>query len=363
MSRLFVASTGQNVGKTTTCLGLFSGLHRHLGSLGYLKPVGQEWVEGPDHARVDKDILLFKERFNLTLPLEEMSPVLLPRGFTKSFLDGKIRREDLAKKIEEGLRAIEQKVDFTLIEGTGHMGVGALIELSNAEVAKLLDAPMILIAPGGVGFSFDQIALNKALSDQHGVELKGVILNKVKREKLKMVESYMEKALGRWGIPLLGCIAYDPFLSTPTLADFEKRFSSPLISGRGSRLHHFSKVEMVATSIEVFEKNLSGEQLIITDGAREDIILAALAKYRETDRQMPLALLLTGQAPRPPIMKQIVDADLPCLISPLDSFETMRLIHTHTAKIGARDSKKIEEAIQIVESSLDFDTLLQKLSN
>ena len=60
----FVAATGQNVGKTTTCLGLVAGLQKRHRSVGFLKPVGQEHVEIETGAHVDKDVVLFKSYFN-----------------------------------------------------------------------------------------------------------------------------------------------------------------------------------------------------------------------------------------------------------------------------------------------------------
>jgi phosphate acetyltransferase len=42
---IFVAATGQNVGKTTTCLGIISGLKKKYDLVGFMKPVGQEHIE------------------------------------------------------------------------------------------------------------------------------------------------------------------------------------------------------------------------------------------------------------------------------------------------------------------------------
>jgi len=43
--RVFVAATQQNDGKTTTSLGLFSALRRKFGRIGFIKPVGQRFVD------------------------------------------------------------------------------------------------------------------------------------------------------------------------------------------------------------------------------------------------------------------------------------------------------------------------------
>ncbi len=85
----FVASTGQHVGKTTTCLGLFSGLKKRLHSVGYMKPVGQESVESEDGFLVDKDVLLFKDHFHLKSADEDMSPSSFPPDLRAIISTGK----------------------------------------------------------------------------------------------------------------------------------------------------------------------------------------------------------------------------------------------------------------------------------
>lgn len=43
----------------------------------------------------------------------------------------------------------------------GHVGVGSIIGLNNARVAKELGLDMILVSNGGLGSAFDQLELNR----------------------------------------------------------------------------------------------------------------------------------------------------------------------------------------------------------
>ena len=45
----------------------------------------------------------------------------------------------------------------------------------------------ICVAPGGLGSSFDQLALNREMLVTQGVKLRGVILNKVDPSKMEMI--------------------------------------------------------------------------------------------------------------------------------------------------------------------------------
>mgnify|MGYP006176012067 CR=1 FL=1 len=82
-----------------------------------------------DGARADEDAVLMKAVFDLPDPLEEMSPVTLPRHYTTDFVMGRVV-EDLAAKVVAAAERVARDRDVLLVEGTGHAGVGAVIGLS-----------------------------------------------------------------------------------------------------------------------------------------------------------------------------------------------------------------------------------------
>src|SRR5436190_23813872 len=81
--QLYLAATGMNRGKTTFALGLLAALLDRGHATGFIKPVGQRYaiVEG---APADEDAILVRSVYGLTDPLPHMSPVHIPRGFTKA---------------------------------------------------------------------------------------------------------------------------------------------------------------------------------------------------------------------------------------------------------------------------------------
>jgi phosphate acetyltransferase len=353
----FVAATGQNVGKTTVCLGLVSGLKKRFGSVGYIKPVGQEFVEVELNTSVDKDVVLFKRHFQLPESYKTMSPILFPKGFTREYLDGKVDHRALLDTISTAFDAVASKNKISVIEGTGHTGVGSIVDLNNAQVAALLGAPLILIAPGGLGSSFDELSLNYAQCEKYGVRVVGVILNRVLSEKREMIIEYMGKALKKWNVPLLGCIPYDAFLSEPTMSDFLSLFDTELLSGSLHTLHHYQQIRLVASSLEMVKTPAISSELIITPATREDIISAAISR-----EGLRVGMILTGKyPPKETILEQIRQANIPMIYVPLSSFITMKMINTHTAKIQEDDTQKIEEAVRIVEKHIDFDKLLKAI--
>jgi len=365
---VFIASTGQNVGKTTTCLGLISGLKKRFSSVGFMKPVGQEHIETSCGIHVDKDVVLFKEHFSLNSDYKDMSPILFPQGFTRHYLDGAYDEKDLSQQILRSFSKIHEEHAFTLVEGTGHISVGSIVNMNNAQVASLLSLPVILIASGGLGSAFDELALNKAMCEKHGAKVIGVILNRVLPDKREMVIEYMNKALARWKIPLLGSIPYTPFLSSPSMQDFETLFQCTMLTGECHRMRHFKHTRLVATSVESYSQHIMPNQLLITPSTREDIILATLSRHWDMkisspDSDLESGMILTGHAmPKPHLLEQIKKANIPMLYVPVTSDTALKMITVHTAKIQKEDLQKIQEAIGVVESHINFEQLEDLLS-
>ncbi|MBM3201870.1 MAG: cobyrinic acid a,c-diamide synthase [Chlamydiae bacterium] len=353
---IFIAATGQNVGKTTCCLGLLAGLQKRIARVGFTKPVGQEHVIIDDKLAVDKDVLLFKSCFHLPFHIKTMSPIIFAREFTREYLDGKYDMDFFRQRILTSYEEIRSQSDAVLVEGTGHIGVGDIVGLNNAQVASLLGLKVIIIVPGGLGSSFDSLALNIAMCEKYGAEVAGVIINKVLPEKKQVVEHYMQKALSRWNIPILGVIPYDDFLTLPCMKDYEFLFGVPMLSGQKHRLRHFKKNRLVATSVEHYERLISKNQLIITPATRDDIISATLKRHWQQD--LETGFILTGSSPpKISLVEEIVKAEIPMIYAPINSFNAMKKITSQQTKIRTDDIEKIKEAIAVVEKNLDFDAI------
>lgn len=356
---IFIGATGQNVGKTTLCLGILDALRKRYGSVGFIKPVGQLHVKVDDEISVDKDVVLFKKHFDLPESWQDMSPVLVPPGVTREYLDGMISQQQLLDKITAGYNKVSSVNQFTLVEGTGHIGVGSIIGLNNAKVAKELGLEMVIIASGGLGSAFDELSMNISLCQQYGVKVRGVILNRVKEEKRDMILEYFPKALKQWNIPLIGCLPYNDFLSNPTIRDFENLFDdATLLSGEQHRYRHFSTFRLVAGSLDSYTGELDPNELVITPASREDIIEATIQRHE--NHEFSGGMILTSRpTPSVEILEKIKKADLPIVYAPLCSYDAMKMITSFTAKIRTEDILKVNKAINIVEEHLNFDLLCQ----
>ena len=165
---LFVAATRQHTGKTTVSLALMSGLKRRFEQVGFIKPVGQQHIavtdEDGNSLRVDKDCQVMKEFFHLdNVSYKHMSPVIIPKGYTSDYIDGKVKNDKQVDAIQHAFGSMASKSDIVLVEGTGHVGVGSIVEVSNARAAALVDADVVLVANGGLGRAFDELEMNRQM--------------------------------------------------------------------------------------------------------------------------------------------------------------------------------------------------------
>lgn len=358
---VFVAATGQHVGKTTTCLALVAGAEALLGrgNVGFMKPVGQRHVIVDNGLKVDKDVVLFKSHFNMQrCAYEDLSPVVIPAGYTRKFLDGQITEYDQIKAVEQAFHNIASKHAFTVVEGTGHCGVGSIVNLDNARVASILGLDMLLVVNGGLGSAFDELALNRLACLNQGVKIKGVIINKIHPEKLDMIKTYFSRALERWDVPLLGVVPDGPYLSQPSMLDFEELFKSPLLSGVPDRLRHYNEVMLVSMDLRSFSKRLKHERnsktLFVTHASRIDVIMSFIShgKIHEEMWGEPweAAMILAGVGDldaedRSAVQDLIISQTRPMLFSNKSTYDTMLRLSTYTAKLSANDPKRTASAI------------------
>jgi len=361
--RIFLAATGQNRGKTTVSLGLAAGFVAEGHRLGFLKPVGQRYLV-VDGTRADEDAVLMKEVFDLPDALNDMSPVTLPRHFTTDFVMGRVT-DDLASAVTDPDAAVARDKDVVLIEGTGHAGVGAVIGLSNATVAAMLEAPVLIVSEGGVGRPIDEIVLNNALFERHGVRVAGAVVNKVNVDANPDLPEVLRRGLAQHGIELIGCIPFSELLANPSLELIVTHLHGELLAGEATAGAVIGGVAIGAMRADHAVPYLRDRTLVITPGDRDDLVDVTLEAFRSgQQRGHPLVtgLVLTGGF-RPPSAKleQLREAGLFTYLVETDTYRTAQDVHDILVKTHPTDTDKIATIIDLVGGALLPDALLARL--
>jgi BioD-like phosphotransacetylase family protein len=360
--RLFVAATRQNEGKTTTCLGLLLHLKQKVRSLGFIKPVGQRYTE-VDGVRIDKDAVLMDEVFHLHPVLKETSPIAISKNFTREY-DGGKHREGLIQDVLRAYAAVARGKDMMIIEGTGHAGVGSCFDLNNADVARLLDAPVLIVTGGGMGRPVDEIMLNLPVFERKGVRVIGAVCNKVLPEKLDEVRDYATKALGARGVKLFGVMPLERMLSGSTLEQIRDELDAEVLNGADALEASVGDVVVGATEPHSALEKFGPRTLLITSGGREDLILAAMSSCMpEISAASSVAgiILTDGIHPHKTILRVIRNTGMPILLVQSDIYETTSTIHDLIVKIRPSDTKKIELAGSLVDRYVDVPGIQAEL--
>ena len=269
------------------------------------------------------------------------------------------------------------------------------------------------------GSTFDELELNRVLCEHHGVNIAGVVINKVKLDKYEQTKHYMSKALQNfWGVPLIGvstmagmlsswfdrflaifnicqssrhpnvsrhlllysplqCVPDRPYLGCPALADLERLFDCRMISGKCHRFRHYkiADLNLVTTSLGRFMENIRekpSRTLYICHVSRDDIILGFLGEYARRKRHgqsFEAALLVSGRKDKydvsPEVMDMITDpalSDVPVLIARHTTHHALELINNMTPKLNIDDTGRVETAVKHYEPYINFDLILDRTS-
>jgi BioD-like phosphotransacetylase family protein len=363
-NKVYVAATRQNDGKTITCLGLIAALKRRFDKVGYIKPVGQRYVEVDGH-KIDEDAVLIKDVYDVQGDLIDMSPIAIPRHFTENYIDNP-NRDELVRAVNQSFERVASQSDMVIVEGTGHAGVGSVFDMSNADVAALLGSKVVIVSGGGVGRPIDEIMLNKAMFDSLGVQIIGVIINKIEEEKYDKIKSYVTRGLQRKGLEVVGLMPYRPMLSSPTMGQILENIDGKLISGREGLRNVVGKMVIGAMPAHQALEYMNDDALLITPGTREDVILAALSScLLGTSRDLCVAgMILTGETPpQRSIMELLEKTPTPVILAKEDTYTVASKINKLIIKIRPGDTQKIRAAEDLVEQYVDVDRILELLSN
>jgi len=356
--RIFVAATRMDDGKTTTSVGLFAALQQRFSRIGYIKPVGQRFVE-IEGAKIDEDTVLINDTYHPHTPLKAMSPIAVEPDFTRRYLSGGITHQ-LHDRVRTAFDIAAWEKDFVIIEGTGHAGVGSVFDLSNATVARVLRSKVIIVSRAGIGRPIDEISLNLALYEKQGVEVIGAIINKVNPDKMAMLKEYTTLGLAKLGLPLLGMIPMHTELYKPTVNQACQRLKGEFIAGAQHKRRRISRIEVGAMSSRNVERLLQPGTLIITPGDREDLIMLVLHEEAKNSGRGYLAGVVLTDAilPSENVMQLIRERSIPFISTTADISTAATNIGHMTVKTEVGDCDKIGVIQKLIQEHVQVDRII-----
>lgn len=362
LKNIFISSIYQNAGKTTVSLGLYKAFREMKLKTAFMKPVGQEVVK-IGGSNIDKDSYLIGKVFRTGKKFKEMSPVTIGRGYTEKYILNP-HKEKLKIAIEKAFKNLSLRKNAIIVEGTGHAGVGSVIDFSNADVAHLLGSKVVIVCEGGIGKSIDEIMLNKALFDLKGVEILGVVANKVLPEKYDKIKHILGKGLAQKKVKLLGVIPFKPLLKAPTIEQVRRNLNFQLLCGHKGVARRVLNTIVAAMEPHHMIQYLKDGTLVLTSGDRVDNILAAVSSHlvSKDGKGFRIAgiILTGGLIPTPKILDLLKKSQMPVLITDADTYTVAASIEHLICKIQKTDKDKIQEATRLVKRHVDIKAILDR---
>ena len=356
---IFIATAEPFAGKSIIALGIVNMLLGKAQKIGYFKPI----INQERHDKKDVHIETILDYFRLAIPYEDTF------AFTRH--DALQRLEDsgqgeMIDVIINKYKKLEDKYDFTVIEGSDFRGEGLAFEFeANLSIAKNLSAPALIVI-SGQGKTTAQI-VNMALSvfrsfQNREVQVLGVIANKVNPDQVADVKELLSNQLPEDVI--LAIIPFNKSLQSPTMNEIYENLGGKLIFGGdylSNKVDHFITGAM---QVPNFLNHIAENVLIVTPGDRGDIIIAALQANVSTSYPKIAGLVLTaGSEPEEPIMRLIngLQTVVPIISVKTGTFKTTTQIGSIQSKISADNPKKIELGIQTFEKYVDMQALDDKI--
>ena len=357
--KIFIAAIDKNSGKTTTSIALMHLAMKKYERVGYIKPFGGQTVLFRRRV-VDKDAALMAQVFGLTKDLSNMSPVVLAPDTTHKVVDGEISPADLQERIVHACAELEKKCDFIIIEGSGHPGVGSVMQISNAHIAHLLNAPVLLVTGGGLGNVVDRLSMIKLLFEKERVDVRAIIVNMLIPEKRERILDYLGRALKNDTYKVIGGFDYQPILAHPTLRRISRVLDLPLHGNNREIQRIIYKVQVGAASTHRVMELIQQPSLIIVTSSRDELLVTLAHLYQMPDyRAMIVGLVITGASPISFITRQILDKSrIPYMRA--EKMITTDIYHTinkDVSKIIAKDREKLDLIRTLAEESFDFDAI------
>ena len=356
---IYIATSEANSGKSIITLGLMRMLLGKTAKVGYFRPI----IDNVKKGKKDNHINTIISHFQLDINPNDAY------AFTRSeFINMRNngKEGEIFDTIISKYKALEEKNDFMLVEGSDFSGEGMAIELdANILIAKNLGIPAIIVS-SGVGKTLEEFieGLHLAYDSfrEKEVEVLAVIANKVQEKNIEIVKNGVEKNLPK--DVFVNVIPLIPALNNPTIKEIAKAIDAKILFGKELINNQTTSFKVGAMQLRNYLKQLEENCLIITPGDRADIILGALQANISTNYPAISGIVLTGGIlPDEPIIRLIegLPQIVPILTVQEGTFDVANKIGAVRSHMYAENKEKITVSLNTFDKYVEFDKLNEKL--
>lgn len=345
-----VTATGEGVGKTAITLALARLAAASDQDVGYMKPKGTR-LQSNVGKTLDQDPMLARETLGLDAEMHQMEPVVYSPTFVEGAIRGTEDTDALRDRIATSFETLADGRDHVFVEGGGEWRTGGVVELTDPDVAELLDARVVLVAEYDSPGDLDAVL---AAADAFGDRLAGVVFNKV--------SDAAYDSLGQDGIPFLESRGIDVFGALP----HEKELAGVTVAALADEL---GADVLTDVSTDVFvERFLVGamggdealrhfrrarDAVVITGGDRADVQTAAL------DASGVKCLLLTGgHRPSGAVLGRAAEADTAVIAVNTDTATAIDRVESVIHGGRTSDARTVDRMVGLLDAHVDVDAVI-----
>ncbi|MFD1525756.1 phosphotransacetylase family protein, partial [Halolamina salina] len=317
---------------------------------GYMKPKGTRLQSNVGKA-LDADPMLARELLGLDAEMHEMEPVV----YSPTFISGAIRGEEdvsaLRDRVRDAFDGLAEGKELMVLEGAGDRDTGAAVDLTDADLAELLEARAVVVAryeePGDV----DRIL---TAAEQFGDRCLGVVFNAVSSAAYDEVETDVVPFLESRDIPVLGVLPWERSMAGVSVEDLTNELGAESLTDADTG----ALIERVLVGAMSGESALTHfrrtkDAAVITGGDRADVQAAAL------DAPGVNCLVLTGgHRPSGAILGEAEEQGMPVLTVQTDTITTIERIESLIHGGRVRDEATVERMQELLHAHADVDAIL-----
>ena len=356
---VYITTSEPESGKSIITLGLMRMLLGKTNKVGYFRPI----IDDDPDGKKDNHIETVLSHFDLKMDYEECYAVTGHEVIQKKTSG---HEDEIIDMIIEKYKAIEERFDFILVEGTDFSGEGIFIELDiNVLIAKNLGIPAIIVT-NGKDKNIDEIEANILLAydsfiDKE-VKVLAVVANKADIDQLKQITKRLKRELPSnvfaYAIPLID------WLNNPTMQEIVNELDAKVLFGKKYLNHQIGSFVVGAMQLRHFITHLKENSLVITPGDRADVILSALQANNSTNYPKISGIVLTGGLkPEKPILKLIkgLSQVVPIITVKKGTYEVAIEIGDIRSHIYAENKQRIYTSLSTFEKYINVGELAKKL--
>ena len=352
MSTILVTSTAEGTGKTAISIALARLARERDLSVGYMKPKGTRLRSAVGKTR-DEDPLLAKELLDLDAELHELEPVVYSPTFIAEAIRGREKPADLRERIQTEFESLAADVDLMVVEGGGHLWTGGIVELTDPEVADLLDARALLVNRYAELGDVDDVL---AGADALGEDLAGVVFNAVSEADVDEIGEVVSPLLDGRGVPVLGSLPRDAALAGLSVAELADSLGAEVLAGEATdepTLERFT-VGAMSSDAALGHFRRVRNAAVVTGGDRPEVQTAAL--------QAPgVECLVLSGGYRPPsaVLGSAEERGVPVLLVQTDTRSTVDRVEEVLSAGRTRTEATVDRMTEMLREGVDVDRLLQ----